>query len=64
MNNQISKNEYVLDKMIVWLINLLELNLCRFDSSERDDIWKKNYHSPTLKKIPVQIYPLEKYILK
>ena len=25
---------------------------------------KKNYHSPTLTKVTVQIYPLEKYILK
>ena len=41
MDDQIVKNQYVLEKKIVWLISHLELNLCRFDSSERDDIWKK-----------------------
>ena len=40
MDNQFFKNQYVLERMIVWLTNPLELNLCQFDSSERDDIWK------------------------
>ena len=42
MDDQIFKikNQYVLERMIVWLTNPLELNLCQFDSSERD-IWKK-----------------------
>ena len=41
MDDQISKNQCVLERMIVWHINPLELSLCWFDSSERDDIWKK-----------------------
>ena len=41
MDDQIFKNQYIMDRMIVWLINPLELNFCQFDPSEKDDIWKK-----------------------
>ena len=37
MDNQIFKDQYVLERMIVWLINPLELNLCQFDPSEKDN---------------------------
>ena len=37
MDNQIFKNQYVLERMIVWLVIPLELNLCQFDPSEKDD---------------------------
>ena len=61
MDNKIFKNQYALERMIAWLINPLELNLCQFDLSEKDDSylanWKK-YQSPTPKKVTVQIYPL------
>ena len=56
MDNQIFKNQYVLERMIVWLINPLELNLCWFDSSERDGHLKNIIIlRPTLlKKVTVQ----------
>ena len=62
MDDQISKNQYILQRTIVWLINPLELNLRWFDPSEKNDITEKFFHSPTLKKVTVQIYPQEKYI--
>ena len=64
MDDQISKNQCILQRTIVWLINPLELNLRWFDPSEKNDISEKFFHSPTLKKVTVQIYPQEKYTLR
>ena len=61
MDDQIVKNQYVLEKKIVWLISHLELNLCRFDSSERDDIWKKlSFSRP--EKGDCKFTPCKKYL--
>ena len=62
MDNQIFKNQYAVERMIVWLINPLELNLRQFDPLEKM-ISENKFQSPTLKKV-VQIYPLEKYTLR
>ena len=59
MDDQIFKNQYVLERMIVWLINPLELNLDWFNPG-KILIPKK---SPTRKKLTVPIYSLEKYTL-
>ena len=41
MDEQILKTQYVLERMIVSLINPLELNLCPFDPLEKIiDTWK------------------------
>ena len=41
MDDQIFKNQYVLERMIVWLINPMELNLSRFNLSEKISTRKK-----------------------
>ena len=41
MDEQTLKNQYIRERMIVWLINPLELNLCQLDSSENNNIRKK-----------------------
>ena len=41
MDNQNFKNQYVLERMVVWLINPLELNLSQFNLSEKIDTWEK-----------------------
>ena len=43
MDNKIFKNQYALERMIAWLINSLELNLCQFDLSEKDDSYLANW---------------------
>ena len=64
----VNKNQYVLERMILWLINLLKLNVIRVSPSEKIDTLKKN-QSPTRKKgicadlLPGKIY-LEKKSLK
>ena len=47
---QILKNQYALERMIVWLINPLEFNLRQFNPSEKNDTWKKIFESVTPKK--------------
>ena len=63
MDDQVFKNQYVLERMILWLINLLKLNVIRVSPSEKIDTLKKN-QSPTRKKVSVPIYSLEKYTLR
>ena len=58
MDDQIFKNQYALERMIVKFP--LELNLRRFDPSEKM-ISVKNFQSPILKKVTVQFNRLEKY---
>ena len=63
MDDQVFKNQYVLERMTVWLINPLELNFSWFHLSEIT-ILEKHFRSPTPKKgTTVQIYPLEKNTL-
>ena len=39
MDDKIFRDQYILEIIIVWLIDLLELNLIRFDPSARKK-WK------------------------
>ena len=64
MDNQFFKNQYILERMIVWLINLLESNLRKFNTLKKNDTWKQISVCPKPKKVTVQIYPLEKYTLR
>ena len=64
MDNQFFKNQYTLERMIVWLINPLESNLRKFNTLEKNDTWKQISVYPTPKKVTLQIYPLEKYTLR
>ena len=41
MDNQIFKNQYALNKMIVWLKNALEFNPRQFNRLEKDDTRKQ-----------------------
>ena len=59
MRDQIFRNKYVLERMVVWLINPLELNYCQFEKMMPE----KDFQSPTKKK-ELQIYQLEKYTLR
>ena len=52
-----SWKEWLSDSQIPW--NWIFVNLI-----PQKEISEKNYHSPTRKKVTVQIYPLEKYTLK
>ena len=63
MDDQIFKNQCILERMIVWLINPLELNLCWSDPSEKGDIWKKLSVSHP-EKGNIKSTPLEKYTLR
>ena len=63
MHGHIFKNQYTLERMIVWIINPLELK--SDDSIPRKKmIHEKNFQTPTPKKLNVQIYTLEKYTLR
>ena len=50
MDDQIFKNQYTLERMIVWLINPLEFNLRQFDPWKKNDTWKI-FESATPKKV-------------
>ena len=63
MDDQSFRNQYALERIIIWLMNFLELNHRQFNPLEKNNTWKKN-QSPTLKKVIVQMQPLEKYTLR
>ena len=50
MEDQIFKNQYALERMIVWLINTLEFNLRQFCPLEKM-VPEKNLESATPKKV-------------
>ena len=66
MDEQIFKNHYALERMIVWFINPLELNARWFDPSElgKKMLPGKHFQSLTPKKLTLQIYSQEKYTLR
>ena len=54
MDNQIFKNQYALNKMIVWLKNALEFNPRQFNRLEKDDT-RKQISVSHPKKVTAQI---------
>ena len=66
MDKQTFKNQYALERMIVWLINPLELNARWFGllDSGKKIIPGKHFQSPTTKKLTLEINPQEKYTLR
>ena len=63
MDDQIFKNQYTLERMIVWLINPLEFNLRQFSPSEKM-IPEKMLESATPKKVNSENLPPGKIYLK
>ena len=67
MGDQIFKNQYTLERMVVWLISPLKFNLRQFNPSERNGNWKidtwKFFESATPKRVNCSNLPPGKIYL-